>query len=215
MKSLYPGLVVGRWTVVIQAASRRGQSYWRCRCSCGNEKEVAGASLRHGQSASCGCIQKEVTAQRVRRHGRSHSAEYGIWRAIKSRCYNPNTINHSRYGGKGVAVCDRWLDSFENFFADMGPRPSSRHSIERKDGTKGYCQDNCVWATYKQQARNTSSNHLVSWNGQTRTLAEWSETTGIAYSILSYRINKKGWPPELAFTKRPRESPTKREAVRS
>lgn len=113
--------------------------------------------------------------------------EYTIWLGMKRRCYNANVKNYDRYGGRGIKISQEWFYSFWEFYKDMGPRPSSEHSIERKDNSKGYCKENCKWATRKEQCRNRSSNTYVIYKDKQITLAELSELTGIKEATLQYR----------------------------
>lgn len=116
---------------------------------------------------------------------------------MKSRCENPNTPLFERYGGRGIGVCERWR-SFENFLADLGPRPDTAHSVDRINVDGNYEPSNCRWADNKTQARNTSANHIVELAGRRITLAEAAELKGVKYNTLLYRL-KRGWPTERAL----------------
>jgi hypothetical protein len=164
------GLPFGRLTVQAFAGlDRRGKALWTCSCECGGEITTAVQSLKRGRTRSCGCLQREVTAARTvacfTKHGETsngrRSAEYRAWCSMKTRCYNSSVESWDDYGRRGIQVCKRWRDSFENFLADMGRRPSPRHSIERKDNDGNYEPGNCVWATRTVQARNTRSTKLT------------------------------------------------------
>jgi len=133
-------------------------------------------------------------------HGGRHTPEYAAWTRMKRRCYNPKQDHYDRYGGRGIAVCARWLNSFENFLADMGPRPSPKHSIERKDNDRDYEPANCVWATLTEQTRNRCTNKLLTYKGRTQCLAAWAEEIGIGRSTLDRRIRHYKWPIERALT---------------
>lgn len=140
--------------------ARKKKALWLCRCDCGREKVILGESLRAGSTRSCGCKKAEWIAAKKRRHGQSGGAhgadstrEYQTWQAMKSRCLNRNNADYKNYGGRGIAVCERWL-SFENFFADMGKRPSRVHSLDRLDVNGNYEAANCRWATPQQQRDN-------------------------------------------------------------
>lgn len=131
----------------------------------------------------------------------TESPEYKIWRGIYSRCHSPSVRCYPRYGGRGVAMCDRWREpgrGFENFHADVGTRPSPDHSVERIDNAKGYEPGNVRWATRVEQARNKRNNVLVEFNGERRTVAEWCEKLGLLPATLSWRI-RMGWTPERAL----------------
>ena len=131
------------------------------RCECGTERVVSLQGLKKGQATSCGC-QRSERARRLgfacRKHGHTKpgnpSPEYRSWIAMKTRCNNPNHRHFDNYGGRGIRVCERWVRSFENFLADMGPRPSLQYSLDRIDSEGGYEPGNCRWATRSEQNRN-------------------------------------------------------------
>lgn len=131
-------------------------------------------------------------------HGMAGSPEHKIWMGIKCRCKCPSATGYSRYGGRDIAVCESWRDSFEAFYRDMGPRPTPKHTVERKDNDKGYCKENCVWATRTEQMRNMSRNHLITFNGKTQCLQEWAEEFGLNKATLRRRL-QRGWSVERAF----------------
>lgn len=187
------GRTFGRLRVIRFAGidSRSRLAAWVCICECGIEGVFVGASLTKGKTSSCGCLQRENTSARRRTHGMSKSAIYNVWHGMISRCSNPSDTNYDKYGARGIRVCDRWL-KFENFIADMGMRPTDDHSIERIENNKGYEPDNCVWALPKQQGRNTRANRILSINGKSATMVEWSEMSGIPYHTLKARL-RSGW----------------------
>lgn len=127
-----------------------------------------------------------------RTHGGRHLPEYGIWDGIKKRCYNKKARNYERYGGRGIRVCERWLHSFTNFYADMGARPSQAHQIERNDNGGNYCPENCRWATRSEQARNRRSSVLITVNEQTLTLLDWCERLGTTTDAIRSRVIRNG-----------------------
>ncbi len=152
------GQRIGRLTVLYFSYDGTRQG-WVCQCECGEQKWVRGDHLREGRVRSCGCLVHDNHEPRWMTHGhtsgRQSTPEYKTWVNIKQRCYNPRARRFERYGGRGIKVCKRWLNSFESFLADMGNRPSPRHSIDRfpdKDGN--YTPKNCRWATPSQQAFN-------------------------------------------------------------
>lgn len=144
------GQIFERWTV-IESAERddAGRARYLCRCVCGIERIVDAYNLKSGMSQGCGCVPSRATL----RHGMTETVEYATWCHMKERCSNPNRPDYVRYGGRGIKVCERWLECFENFFKDMGPRPEGT-SIDRIDNNKGYSPDNCRWATSSQQMKN-------------------------------------------------------------
>ena len=151
------GLKVGRLSVIDRAgSSSKGRALWRCRCECGSEKVVLGTNLVGGRSTSCGCLTKErtreVSSENNRKHGLHGTPTYRSWRAMKSRCSNPNRHDRHIYLARGIKVCDRWL-RFENFLADMGERPDGT-SLDRIDNDGHYEPGNCRWATPKEQRAN-------------------------------------------------------------
>lgn len=188
------GQAFGRLTVIEQ---RLGG--WLCRCECGNEKVIPGSRLRKGVTQSCGCLQRELTGLRTTTHGRTKTPEHRAWLAMKNRCYNERGETFKYYGGRGISVCARWLDSFDNFLADMGPRPTSRHSLDRIDVDGNYERGNCRWATQLVQVRNTTSNVAAIIDGERVLITDASQRLGLSRSSIRDRI-KKGWSIERAFT---------------
>ena len=193
----------GRLKVLKLAEIKNKSTWWLCKCDCGNTTIVKGAKLRNGHTQSCGCLQKEAAAKALRavsyRHGGKGTPEYEAWHSMKQRCYNPNNCEYKRYGAKGIRVCDRWLNSFENFFTDMGPRPEGKYSIDRIDTCGNYEPNNCRWATQKQQANNKRTNVYVSFYDQTKTIAQWAELLNMRDDTLRRRL-KKGWSIFKALT---------------
>lgn len=147
------GQKFSRLTVVKRAPNKGSQTQWFCQCECGICKSVARSALLGGLTKSCGCLNAEAMQTRGT-HRMSSTPEYKVWKTMNQRCGNPQTPGFAKYGAKGIKVCKRWSFSFENFIADMGLRPSPKHSLERKNNAKGYTPANCCWATATTQARN-------------------------------------------------------------
>ena len=124
---------------------------------------------------------------------------YWIWAAMLDRCKNPNNKTFAYYGGRGIAVCERWL-SFENFLSDMGQRPSPQHSLDRRDNSLGYSKDNCRWSTKREQMANMRSNIRVEFCGAILTLGQIAHATGVNYYSLHYRVKKRGMSAQDAVT---------------
>lgn len=193
----YGYLVALEWIDYVPSSSR-----WRCICDCGNTTIVRANSLRIGRTQSCGCLHKELLSERSTIHGMSQTLIYKTWLNLKTRCLNSNSPNFVNYGGRGITICQRWQDSFEYFFADMDSRPSPNHTIERINNDGPYSPDNCTWALPYQQARNMRTNRRITFEGETKCLADWAKEYNLLYTTLLYRI-KAGWPIEKALTKRP------------
>lgn len=152
------GHVYGRLTVLGKSPEQpTAHAYWLCRCECGNLKSLAGGHLRRGNIRSCGCLNMEKLRGR-KRHGKTVGGRrqriFRIWLGMRDRCSNPKLPHYSRYGGRGITVCDEWQHSFEAFYRDMGDPPSPDHSIDRIDNDRGYEPSNCRWATRSEQNRN-------------------------------------------------------------
>ncbi len=171
------------------------KAYWNCKCDCGNEVVKCGKDIRRGSTRSCGCLIGDTTALRNVTHGLSKTPEYGVYYGMRNRCLNPKEPSYSAYGGRGISICDRWLNSFEDFLADMGKRPSQEHSLERKNVDGNYCLENCKWATEMEQANNKRSNVFLTWNGETLTIGQWTRRLGLSHNTIQDRL-KYGWPIE-------------------
>lgn len=179
----------------------RNTSYWVCACDCGNVVNIRVDHLRNEKIQSCGCIRKEFIGKVNLSHGMRHAPEYGVWCSMLKRCYNRKATSYHLYGGKGIDVCDEWCNSFEAFYRDMGSRPSAAHSIDRKDGAKGYCKDNCRWATAVEQANNISTNVYYTLLDERKTLAEWCREFEINYKTVHNLLRKRGFEFEDAINR--------------
>lgn len=130
---------------------------------------------------------------------RSECREYGIWTDIRQRCLNPNDPCYPGYGGRGIKICDRWLESFHNFFNDVGQRPTSKHQLDRIDNDGNYEPSNCRWATRVEQANNKRNNVLLTAFGKTLTSAQWGRELGLKPATIRRRL-KYNWSPEKVLT---------------
>lgn len=192
------GKVFNKWTVIQESKVQKKDSciLWTCVCECGTVKDVRGDQLKQGLSNSCGCYKIEKAKAAII-HGASRRSgalkEYAAWQSMKARCYNPNFDQYYDYGGRGITVCERWLNSFENFFADMGKRPSPKHSLDRFPDTNGnYGPSNCRWATKKEQNSNTRANHFLEYKGRRMIITDWATELGIHLSSIHYYF-KRNW----------------------
>jgi hypothetical protein len=133
-------------------------------------------------------------------HALSRIDEYRIWASMKNRCHNPRDQGYAGYGGRGIQVCPRWRDSFENFIADMGRRPSKKHSIDRIENAGDYEPSNCRWATWKEQNNNLRTNRLLTLRGTTKTIHQWADEKGVDAKTLDARL-RDGWSVEATLTR--------------
>lgn len=176
----------GRRTVVAYLGKNsRGKAIWECECDCGDVSPVLGNLLLSGGGLSCGCLQIDLARTN---DGASGHPAYRCWVAMIQRCCNPNNEDFHHYGGRGIVVCQRWKDSFFAFAEDMGNRPSPEHKIERIDNDGNYTPENCRWATQLEQTNNKRTNHKITHDGQTRTIAEWSRIIGVGQKTICQRL---------------------------
>lgn len=188
------GKKFNRWTVLARADNTAGgQAQWLCKCDCGNMKILTSVVIRRGMSKSCGCYRLEMESTINLKHGHTSngvSPTYHSWVNMKSRCNCRTNIGFENYGGRGISVCERW-NKFENFLSDMGDKPKGK-SLDRIDTNGNYCKENCRWASNKEQGRNKRNNILLTHNGETKTISEWAEITGINRRTLEQR-HHNGW----------------------
>ena len=172
----------GKWNVLRKSKPSSGHTMWSCICECGRLSDIYSRHLRTGKSK--GCLMCAIST-----HGMSKYPEWIVWMAMRSRCLNKNHVAYKQYGGRGITICDRWVDSFENFYEDMGFRPE-KHSLDRIDNSKGYSKDNCKWSSCKDQSNNMSSNKIVIYKGEEFTVAVLAEKLGIKYQTLYSRLRR-------------------------
>lgn len=184
------GQTFGYLQVVEFAERRAGKAHWACVCRCGSSVIADGHNLKSGHSTSCGCKKKEAPPGAIL-HGLSKTKAHRIWRKMLERCRNPRASCYHRYGGRGIRVCDRWLE-FKAFYEDMGDPPDG-FSIDRIDNDGPYSPENCRWATDLEQAANKSTTKKVTRDGRTLTLREWCEELGLPVATIRRRV-ELGWP---------------------
>lgn len=180
--------------------NKNNEAMWECKCECGNTKIVSSRNLKDGRVKSCGCLKEEVSHKTNYKTLRYDNIRmYDIWKSMKERCLNPNNFEYRSYGGRGITVCDEWQKNFSNFYNwAIKNGYSSSLTIDRINVNGNYEPSNCRWATHKQQARNKRNNHFITYNGETKTLIEWSEIFSILKSTLCERL-RNGWSVEKAL----------------
>ena len=196
------GNIFGKALAIVPVGvSKHGDMQWLCVCHCGKRFVRIAGNLGRATSQttrqSCGCLNYLGSAN----HWKSDTPEHKIWCGINYRCTNPNSTRFENWGGRGIAVCREWAESFTAFYADMGPRPSPKHSIDRIDNELGYFKANCRWATAKEQGQNQRARKnaiILSFEGETKPLKDWAEQYGICTSTIVRRINH-GVPLDLVF----------------
>ena len=180
------GKRIGKLTVIeftgVKFYAGRNRRHWKVICDCGTIREYPTDALT--KIKSCGCVTTERIANLNKTHGMCNTAEYKAWRGIKERCYSKNSDHYHCYGGRGIEVCKEWLNSFENFYNDMGYRPSKTHSIDRIDVNGNYCKENCRWATEEEQRNNKTTNVYVNVNNEILTLSQVAHKYNINYKTL-------------------------------
>ncbi|WP_194726648.1 hypothetical protein [Noviherbaspirillum malthae] len=181
----------GRLVVVSRAPNElRKNAKWNCLCDCGSTTVVAVSSLISGRTQSCKCKRVDFAKKAFTDHGKSESLEFDVWQGMKQRCYNPNNSRYAICGGLGIRVCERWLESFPNFLADMGERPSPDHRFGRIDINKDYSPENCRWVTSKEHAFNRRSTVIVEMNGESHPITEWIRRLGLNTSTVYKRLGR-------------------------
>jgi hypothetical protein len=175
------------------------RAVWECLCHCGSITFVLGTGLTSGKTRSCGCLHREVAVTSNTTHGMRKSSEYVVWDGMRARCFRQSSPRYEKYGGRGITVCSRWM-KFENFYADMGPRPSLKHQLNRINNDGNYEPGNCEWVPHQKQQRNTSRSRWLTFQERTLTMAEWADITGFSQDVIQQRLDKYHWPIERALT---------------
>lgn len=192
-----------RLVALNRCQGKRKKVAWLFRCDCGNEVEKLLENVRSGVTKSCGCLRIDTTRERSLTHGhrvgRKTSATLKSYQHAKSRCTNPNDEKYPHYGGRGISMCARWMDNFENFLSDMGECPEGL-SIDRIDVNKDYEPGNCEWANTHQQARHRRDNVIVFHEGKEFVLKDFAAYMGVSYKTLHAKIKYKGMTPHEAVS---------------
>lgn len=180
---------------------------WKCICDCGNATLVSGGSLLSGRTQSCGCLLNEKRGTGRRKHGQSTTKLYGVWSAMKKRCTNEKQKCFASYGGRGITVCKEWESDFQAFHDwAMANGYAEGLTIDRIDVNGNYEPANCRWISIQAQQRNRRTNHMVTFNGETHSITEWSEITGLSRNLISNRLITLGWDVERALMTQPSAS---------
>jgi len=194
--------------VEVVSKNKHGCYIWRCVCDCGKTTDVLSGSFVNCTTRSCGCLNMKRLRENPNslKHGRSvrddngrMSKEYQCWLAMRTRCLNPKDISYNNYGGRGITVCDKWLNSFENFLNDIGNAPSPDYTLERDDNDGNYEPGNVTWKVWKEQCRNRRTTLWVDYDGRKVYLAEVAELEGIKYKKLWKYFKKDGLPLDEAI----------------
>lgn len=191
----------GRLTVLDLASQEinTGRARWSCLCDCGKIIEVSNSSLRSGKTKSCGCLRREKTSIRSKTHGKRHTRLYSIWVGMRRRCRDKNSNRYQSYGGRGIKVCDEWIDDFACFYNwAINNGYSENLTIDRIDNNGNYDPANCRWATNEMQSNNRRRNHFITIGDDIHTISEWARIKGLKSEIIRGRI-KRGWKPEDAI----------------
>lgn len=200
-RSNLKGKKFGRLKVDKMIYIKNGHIYWKCKCDCGNDCIVKGYSLKSGNTKSCGCLQKENASKAKYKHRMSKTKLYKRWEDIKKRCYNKNSYNYKNYGGRGIKMCDEWLNDFMNFYSwAMENGYEEKLSIDRINNNGDYEPNNCRWVDIKTQCNNRRSNHLITYKGKTQNVSQWCEELNVSRSMVEFRL-RKGLSLDEVFTK--------------
>lgn len=192
------GQKFGRLTVIKRVENKVTPSgsmlaQFLCRCDCGQQKIILGTNLRRGKSLSCGCT--------IRKHGQCYTRLYRIHRDMKTRCYNQNVPNYKNYGGRGIKVCNEWLNDFTAFYKwAMVNGYREDLTIDRIDVSKEYSPENCRWVTWREQENNRRNNKFITYNNETHTVKEWARICNLTYNCIRHRLNELNWDIEKALT---------------
>lgn len=197
---------IGKLTVLAKAGAWNRQTWWLCRCDCGNKKVISGATLRRGKTQSCGCVYRATRSAvahksiAVVKHGDSISRLYFMYRSMRARCENQKSISYKNYGGRGIKVCGEWKEyttfrewALKNGYDASAPRGGC--TIDRIDPDGDYCPNNCRWVSSFTQQNNKRTTPMLTIKGKTAPLTEWARETGLPRGLI-YSRYKRGWTGE-------------------
>jgi hypothetical protein len=175
--------------LIISAEKRK----FKVKCDCGKEKIVFAQDVYLGKTTSCGCfLLEKITKHGLMKQDKDDLTRsmYRVYSSMKQRCLNTNAEGYENYGGRGIKICEQWINSFEQFYKDMGQRPSLKHSIDRIDNDGDYSPENCKWSTQKEQMQHTTRTVKVTFNGETKSLEYWCKKFGICSNTIRGRIKR-------------------------
>jgi len=186
------GMKFGRLAVTEYAGQNyHFESQWLCRCDCGNFATVLSGQLMSKSTVSCGCYARELISNINYKHGMTNTRLFHIWQGMRLRCSNQNNRDYKNYGSRGISVCKEWMDSFQSFHNWAVSNGYNRNlTIDRKNNDGNYEPLNCRWTTLKIQANNTRRNHIITINGISKTIAEWSDFSGIKWTTIKERVRR-------------------------
>lgn len=195
----------GRLTVIEKVPNHGKHVAWKCLCDCGRFIETTTSNLRgKHHTQSCGCLQRERTGNATRVHGMTKTRLHRVWCAMRNRCERTNNDNYAYYGGRGIKVCDEWK-KFQPFMEwALSSGYADNLTLDRIDSDKDYYPENCRWATMHEQNSNKRNNHYLEFQGQIKTISDWSDITGIPRYTLLRRVNELGWNAEKALSTPPK-----------
>lgn len=191
------GFISGKLSVIERVENAKdGTAMWLCVCECGEKRIHRGNTLRNNFVKSCGCSNAEFHTK----HSKCFTPEYKSWQGMKERCLNPKSKNFENYGGRGITIHERWINSFESFYSDMGPKEKGQ-SIDRINNNGNYEPGNCRWANNKTQSNNRRSSKFFTNNGETLNGTDWAKKLGISPTAFYKRISS-GKGDEYIFSKK-------------
>lgn len=201
------GMTLGRLTIIEDLGVKDRRHKVLVKCACESKPPYATRLdqlfANNRPTRSCGCIKSERMYESRLSHGMTNSKEFRCWWHMKQRCTNPNNSNYHSYGGRGIVICPEWIESFQNFYADMGSAPSPKHSVDRIDTNGNYTKNNCRWATNKEQTNNMRKCRYIEYNGERKTISQWADDLGVDRSVIAKRLDRSGWNLEDAIKTSP------------